>query len=132
MAVYSSDDVKRYGPQRAADNCDTIAIVKNPAKADNYATFTSKIVASAAISNVDWTFTPVAADLRVDVAGENNVDPAAAAADTDDLALAVYDSVAQVVHIVSDAVDRNITNEAGDLVNIPSLRYWVREWTSTV
>lgn len=127
MDNYTDLDVKRYGPQRAADNCDTIAIVKNHVKADSYATFLTKVIASAPIDNTDWSFTEVSEDLRVDVAGVTGVDPSGTAADTDDLSLAVYDSVNSKVYIVSDAVDRNLTNETGDLVNIPALRYWFRE-----
>lgn len=120
--LFTSSDVKRHGPQKAADDCNQICLVLNPVKAEPWATFQSKIIAQSSISIADFNFSAEGESLVVTVSGKSNIDPSGEAADTDDLCVAVIDTVAQKVHIVQDVVDRVITNETDDTVNIPAMR----------
>ncbi|WP_417705303.1 hypothetical protein [Rheinheimera aquimaris] len=120
--LFTSSDVKRYGPQKAADDCNQICLVLNPVKAEPWATFQSKIIAQSSISIADFNFSAEGESLVVTVSGKSNIDPSGEAADTDDLCVAIIDTVAQKVHIVQDVVDRVITNETDDTVNIPAMR----------
>lgn len=129
MANFSNQDFKRYGPDHAAQNADKIALVKNPVKGEAYATFQSKIIAEDNLAAGDWNFTASGNDLQVTVNGKSGIDPTGTALDTDDIAVAIYDSVGQAVFLVQDATDRDITNETGDTLNIPALVFYVREVT---
>lgn len=120
--LFTSSDVKRYGPQKAADDCNQICLVLNPVKAEPWATFQSKIIAQSSISIADFNFSAEGESLVVTVSGKSNIDPSGEAADTDDLCVAIIDTVAQKVHIAQDVVDRVITNETDDTVNIPAMR----------
>lgn len=132
MANYTHSDYKQFGPQVVKDNADTIALVKNPIKSDNYATFSGKIIAQAAMAGTDVNFAASGEDLQVTINGKSGIDPSGTAASADDICVAVFDSVGQKVYIVQDANDRDITNEAGDTVNIPALVTYIREMTATV
>lgn len=132
MANFSDQDFKRYGPDRAAKNADTIALVVNPVKTDTFAAFQAKIIAQATLSEVDWNFAVSGNDLQVTINGKSNIDPSGTAASTDDIAVAIFDSVGQVVYLVQDATDRDITNQTGDTLNIPALVCYVREVTPVV
>lgn len=129
MANFSNQDFKRYGPDHAAQNADTIALVKNPVKGEAYSTFQSKIIAQTGLVAGDWNFAASGNDLQVTINGKSGIDPSGTAADTDDIAVAIFDSVGQAVFLVQDATDRNITNEAGDTLNIPAMVFYVREVT---
>jgi len=126
---FSNQNFKRYGPDHAAQNADTIALVVNPVKADNYATFSAKIIAQATLVSGDWNFTASGQDLQVTVNGKSGIDPSGTADATDDIAVAIFDSVGQEVFLVQDATDRDITNGTGDTLNIPALQFFVREVT---
>lgn len=127
---FSSQNFKRYGPDHAAVNADSIALVKNPVKADPYATFATKVIASTTLGVGDWSFAASGEDLQVTINGKSGLDPSGTALATDDIAIAIYDSVGQEVFLVQDATDRDITNEAGDTVDIPALVFFVREVTA--
>lgn len=127
---FSSQNFKRYGPDHAATNADSIALVVNPLKADNYATFSGKIIAQTSLAGGDWNFAASGDDLQVTVNGKSGIDPTGTAADTDDIAVAIFDSVGEEVFLVQDATDRNITNETGDTLDIPALVFYIREVTA--
>tara|TARA_Y100000034_G_scaffold122881_1_gene168903 strand:+ start:5875 stop:6267 length:393 start_codon:yes stop_codon:yes gene_type:complete len=124
---YTSTDWKRYGPQKAADDCNQICLVLNPVKSEPWATFQSKIIAQSSISIADFNFSADGESLVVTVSGKSNIDPSATAADTDDLCVALVDTVGQKVHFVQDVIDRDITNETDDTVNIPAMRVVLSE-----
>jgi hypothetical protein len=133
MAVnYSHSDFKRYGPDRAQQSADTIALVVNPVKSDTFAAFQGKIIAQDTLASGDWNYAPDGEDLQVTINGKSGIDPSGTAADTDDIAVAVFDSVGETVYLVQDATDRNITNETGDTLNIPALVFYIREVTPVV
>lgn len=125
--IYSSTAAKRYGPQKAAEECDVICLVLNPVKAESFAAFQAKIIAQAAISISDWNFTNSGENLTVTVNAKSNIDPSGTAADADDLCVAVIDTVNQAVHYVQDVVDRVVTNETDDTINIPGLQLTIGE-----
>lgn len=127
---YTSTAVKRHGVQYVADNCDTVALVLNPLKSDSFAAFQAKLIATAAITPADFSFTASGEDLLVTINGKSGIDPTGTALDTDDLSIAYYDSVGQTVELVGDIVDRNITNADGDTVNIPQFQMYIREATA--
>jgi hypothetical protein len=129
MANFSVQDFKRFGPDVAAQNADTIALVVNPVKADNFATFQGKIIAESPLVLADWNFAANANDLQVTINGKSNIDPSGTATSGDDIAVAIFDSVGEVVYLVQDVTDRPITNETGDALNIPALVFYVREPT---
>lgn len=130
MAVFTSTEWKRYGPEQAAQNCDQVAVVKGLLKADNWATLQSKIIASASISSADWNFAASGDDLQVTINGKSNVDPSDTSALADDIALAYIDTVNQIAYLITDLTDRDITNDAGDLINIPANIVYIREMTT--
>lgn len=125
---FSHVDYKTNGPQILKAEATHIALVKNPAKADSFAAFTAKIITSVAITAADITFTPVGQTLQVTVAGENGLDPSQTAAIGDTLGVAVYSDVTEKVYICQGAVSRAITNETGDVVNIPNFTHTIQEY----
>lgn len=125
---FSHVDYKQNGPQILKDEATNIALVKNPAKADTFAAFTAKIIASVGIVPADITFTPVGETLQVTVAGENGLDPNQTAAIGDALGVAVYSTVTEKVYICQGAVSRVITNETSDTVNIPNFVHTIQEF----
>lgn len=131
MAFFTHSDVKRYGPQRAADEANRLALVKGPVKGEAYAAFTAKIIAEVALVAGDFSFTASGEDLIFTVAGENGLDPSQTAAAGDDLTLCLYSTVTQKVYICQDAQNRVITNETGDTVNIPNMSYTIKELAQT-
>lgn len=132
MANFSLQDFKQFGPDVAAQNADTIALVVNPLKADIFATFQGKIIAQSPLVLADWNFAANGNDLQVTINGKSNIDPSGTAASTDDIAVAIFDSAGGVVYLVQDVSDRTITNETGDALNIPALVFYVREPTPVV
>lgn len=130
MAFFSSTEYKQNGPNILKTDADFIGLVKNPVKADNWATFTSKLIATAAIVPDDVVFAASGNDLQVTIAAKSNIDPSGTAIATDDLSVVVYSSATQKVHICQDATNRDITNGAGDTVNIPSLVAFIREYAT--
>lgn len=130
MANYSNSDFKRYGPQVIADNADRIALVKGPLKADTFVQFQAKIIAEATMSSADVVFADSGNDLQVTINGKSAIDPTGTALVTDDIAVAVYSTVQEKVYMVQDAVDKVISNDNGDTVNIPALVFYVREATA--
>lgn len=129
MAFFSSTEYKQFGPNILKTDADFIGLIKNPVKSDNWATFSSKLIASAPIVAADVTFAASGNDLQITVAGESGVDPSGTAALADDLSVVVYSSATQKVHICQDAVNRDITNGTGDTVNIPNLVAFIREYS---
>lgn len=130
MANFTHEDYKRFGPNVLVTDANRIALVKNPVKADSYATFLGKVIADTAMAGGDVSFAASGQDLQVTVAAKSGVDPSGTAIISDDLSVAVYSTVSQKVFIVQDAVNRAITNETGDTVNIPALVAFVREATA--
>lgn len=126
---FSHADFKRYGPDRAQQNADKIALVVNPVKADTFAAFQGKIIAEDTLASGDWNFSASGEDLQVTINGKSGIDPSGTAAATDDIAVAVYDSVGQTVYLVQDVTDRDITNQTGDTLNIPAVVFYIREVT---
>lgn len=129
MAFFSSTEYKTNGPNILKTDADFIGLIKNPAKADTYAQMIAKLIATAPIVAADVTFAASGNDLQVTVAGEAGVDPTGTAAVGDDLSVVVYSSTSQKVHICQDAVNREVTNGAGDTVNIPNLVAFIREYS---
>lgn len=130
MSNFTHSDYKRYGPNILFAEANRIGLVKNPVKADSYATFLTKVIADTAIVPADITFSASGEDLQVTVAAKPGIDPSGTAVIGDDLCVAVYSTVTQKVYIVQDAVNRAITNETGDTVNIPALVAFIRELTA--
>lgn len=131
MANYSHSDFKKFGPNILVTTANRIALVKNPVKTDSYATFAGKVIADAAlVGGTDVAFADVGNDLQVTIAAKNNIDPSGTALISDDICVAIYDTVSEKVFLVQDANDRAITNEVGDLLNIPSLVFFNREMTA--
>ena len=130
MANYSSTEFKRNGPQVIADNANRIALVKGPVKADTFAQFQAKIIAEATMSSADVVFAASGNDLQVTINGKTAIDPTGTSLVTDDIAVAVYSTVSEIVYLVQDAVDKVISNDEGDTVNIPALVFFVREATA--
>lgn len=133
MANYSSLDYKKFGTNiLITDSADRLALVINPAKSDNFAVFSSKIIAVTPLTSDSFDFTAVGEDLRTTITGASGVATTAAASITDDLSVAVFSSVSQKVHLVQDATNRVITNSPGDKVDIPNLVSFIREATAVV
>lgn len=129
MAFFSSTEYKQNGPNILKTDADFIGLIKNPSKADSYATMLTKLIATAPIVAADVTFAASGNDLQVTVAGKSGIDPSDTAALADDLSVVVYSSATQKVHICQDAVNRDITNGTGDTVNIPNLVAFIREYS---
>lgn len=132
MAInYSHSDFKKFGPNVLVTTANRIGLVKNPVKTDSYATFVAKVIADAAfVGGTDVAYADVGNDLQVTLAAKPNIDPSGTALITDDICVAVYDTVSQKVFLVQDANDRVITNETSDLLNIPALVFFNRELTA--
>lgn len=130
MANYTSTEYKQFGPNLLTTDADRMALVKNPVKADTFAAFQAKIIAEVAIDNTDVSFAAVGADLEVTIAGQNALDATGTALLTDDLAVAIYDTTSEKVHLVQDATNR-VVNDT-DPVNIPDLVMYIREATPVV
>ncbi|MER2494409.1 hypothetical protein [Catenovulum sediminis] len=127
MAHYTHSKVKRNGFQHIKDNGDLVVILKAPLKADNWATTQSKILAQSAIANGDMFLTDVGDDLQFTSNPKSGIDPDLSAANTDDIAAAILDTVNQEVLIVQDIVDKDILNADGDTITIPGLSVFCRE-----
>jgi hypothetical protein len=129
MAIFfSSTNSKRHGPQHSKDNASHIVVVKNPVKADDWATFQSKIVAQAPITGADINITEVGGDLQVTVNGKNDIDQSQAALVSDDICMAIIDSAGEEIKYCLDAVDKVITNADGDKVDLPQITFFIREF----
>ncbi len=130
MATFSSTNSKRHGPQHSKDNATAIVLSKNPAKADDWATYQSKIVAKAPITGSDIAITEDGDDLKVTVNGKADIDQTAAAAADDDICMLIVDEIAEEVKYCLDANDKVITNEEGDTIDLPTLVFRIREFAS--
>jgi hypothetical protein len=132
MANFTHAEYKEFGPNiLKTAPANRIALVKNPVKADSYATFLTKVIADAAVNAVtDVTFAASGQDLQVTVAGKTGLDPAGTALVGDDLSIAVYNTTTQKVYVCQDATNRAISNETGDTVDIPALVAFVREYSA--
>lgn len=130
MAFFSSTEYKQNGPNILKTDADFIGLIKNPLKTDTYAQMQAKLIATAPIVAADVTFAASGNDLQVTVAGKSGVDPSGTAALADDLSVVVYSSTTQKVHICQDAANRDVTNGAGDTVNIPNLVAFIREYAT--
>lgn len=128
MAIFfTSSNFKRKGPQHAKDNANAIVLVKNPNKADDWATFQSKIVAQAPITGADIALTDIGDDLQFSVNGKADIDQTATAEASDDICMTVVDTVNEEVMFCTDATDRVVTNETGDRIDLPAITHFVRE-----
>jgi len=123
---FSSYNFKLNGAQHVKDNANIIALALNVLKADNYATASGKIIASAAMTGADVSLAASGEDLQITINGKS-IDPTTTGLVTDDLVVLILDSVGSEVILCQDATDRIITNEAGDTVTIPTLQAFVRE-----
>lgn len=130
MAAFTSIEFKQNGPQILKTDANKIALVKNVAKADAYATVLTKIVAGTDFAAADVTFAANGQDLRCTFAAKNAVAVTAAAADTDDLSIVIYSTATSKVHFCQNAIDRVITANAGDKTDIPSFTFDVKEPTT--
>lgn len=130
MTNYTNLDYKQFGPNILTTAATHLALVKNPVKADTFAQFQAKIIASVAIDTGDISFAASGQDLQVTIAAQNGIDPTGTAAAADDLCVAAYSTTTEKVYIVQDAANRDITNGAGDTVNIPALVAFIREATA--
>jgi hypothetical protein len=124
MSKHTSSEYRR-SPEAVLDTCDTIGIVKGFLKTDTFAEFTAKLLASTTMSAADITF---AED------DENNRDTVTIAAkaltrtgtclDTDDSSVAHWDSVGEVVHLVLDNTDIEIT-ASNPTINKPASTHYL-------
>lgn len=130
MAAFTSIEFKQNGPQILKTDANKIALVKNVAKSDSYATTIGKIVAVTDFAAADVTFAASGNDLRCTFAAKSGIAVSAAAADTDDLSVIVYSTVTSKVHLCQNATDRVITGNPGDKTDIPSFTYDVKEPTA--
>lgn len=124
---YTSSNVKKNGPMHMKNNANLIALVKNPNKADNWATFQSKIIGQAAITGADIAIVDEGNDVKITINGKAGIDPNAAALQTDDICLAVCITGTEEVCLVNDANDRDIDNNPDDTIDIPANIYYIRE-----
>ena len=127
MAFFTSSNWKRKGPQHAKDNANAIILLKNPAKADNWAVVQSKLVAQATITAADISLTDVGNDLQVSVNGKSGVDQSATAEETDDLCMVIADTVNEEVMLCTDANDRVVPNQEGDTIDLPGIIHTIKE-----
>lgn len=125
MAFFTHSDVKTGGPDVAKTNCTSIHLVKNPLKADTWATFLTKIVASATITDTDWTYTPSGEEIVVTTPDNTGVTPSGTALAADDLSIAAVDTANQIVYVVQDVTNRDINNT--DPVTIPGIDWTIKE-----
>lgn len=125
MAQYSHFAFKQQGPQYLKDNVTLVLLVVNPLKADSYAALVAKAIASEAYDQDDVVITASGEDCLTTLAAKADVDPSGTAASGDDICLA-YVSGTEVI-LVMDANDRDLTNETGDLINIPEMSLFFRE-----
>lgn len=123
---FSSYNFKLNGAQHLKDNGKLLALAKGVLKADTYVQASAKIIASAAMTGADVTLAANGNDLQITVNGKS-IDPTATAATIDDLVVLVLDDINDEVILCQDATDRDITNEAGDMVTIPALITHIRE-----
>lgn len=132
MSNFTHAEYKEFGPNiLKTAPANRVALVKNLAKADNYATFLTKVIADAALNAAtDVTFAASGQDLQVTVAAKTGIDPSGTALLTDDLSVAVYNTTTEKVYVCQDATNRVITNETGDTVDIPALVAFVREYSA--
>jgi hypothetical protein len=129
MAAFTSLEFKQNGPQILKTDANKIALVKNVAKADSFATMLGKIVAGTDFAAADVSFAANGQDLRATFAAKSSIPVTAGAADTDDLSVVVYSTTTSKVHLCQNATDRVITSNAGDKTDIPSFTYDVKEPT---
>jgi len=123
---FSHYNVKLNGAQYIKDNADKIALALDVLKADTHAQATAKVIASSAMTGADVILTASGNDLQITINGKS-IDPTAIAADTADLVVLILNDTGTEVLLCLDATDRNITNETGDTVAIPTLQTFLRE-----
>jgi hypothetical protein len=124
MSKHTSSAYRR-SPETVLDTCDNIGIVKGFLKTDTFAEFTAKLVASTTMSAADITFTE-------DDANNRDAITIAAKALTrtgtcllaDDTSAAHWDSAGEVVHLVLDNVDIEIT-ASNPTVNKPETTHYL-------
>ena len=126
MAIfYTSQAVKRNGPQYLKDNVTTAYLCIAPAKGDNIAAIQGKAIAQVALPGTDVTLTDSGNDLLVNINGKSGIDPSGTATSGQDIGV-VYCSATENLLCI-DATDRDLTNETGDTIDIPAAQYTVPE-----
>jgi tellurite resistance protein len=137
MAISFSSSAYRRAPQAVIEACNAVAVVKNAAQADNYAAFEAKIIASAAMTGADVSFTEVTTDVgdgvgdRVNINGKTATRTGTAVGASDDLSIAYYNTGTSAVHYVLDAGDIDITTDNPSVI-IPATIHWLRQPTLKV
>lgn len=127
MAAFTSFEFKQNGPQILKTDANKIALVKNVAKADSFATVLTKIVAGTDFAAADVSFAASGDDLRATFTAKSGVPVTSAALINDDLSVVVYSTTTSKVHLCQNATDRAITSNPGDKADIPSFTYDVKE-----
>lgn len=121
---YTSTNTKKNGPQHVKDNVTDVYLCIAPLKSDTVAQIAAKAIATAPLTGADVTLVEDGNDLHADFASKS-IDPTATATGSDDLTT-VYCSATENLLCI-DAVDRIVTNNDGDTVQIPAGRYTVPE-----
>lgn len=122
---YSSTNFKRNGPQYLADNITQAMVVVGTVKANTFAQHQAAAIATFPLTGGDVAFANAGDDLQVTISGATGVDPSGTATAGEDTGVA-YCSATEVILVV-DATDRIITNEAGDLIDVPAAQTFIRE-----
>ena len=113
----SHSDVKRAGLSLAKANADLQVVLKNPQAGDNYATLFGKVIAQATFTSTDMAINTVGNDEVGTINGKADVDQSDVAADTDDLCMALVDTVNSKFYYIVDAVDKAISNDDGETIS---------------
>lgn len=125
---YTATVCKRKIPDYIAANVTTMYLCKAPLKGDTVAQIAAKAIASAPFTGADMSIADVGEDVVTTFAGKNNLDPSDTSALSDDL-VTVYCSATENL-IAIDAVDRVVTNDTGDTINVGAATYTIPELTA--
>jgi hypothetical protein len=124
MAKHTSSAYRR-APETVLDTCDTIGIVKGFDKADTFAEFEAKVIAETTMSAADITFTEDDANNRdVVTIAAKSITRTGTSLIGDDTAVAHWDSVGEVVHLVLDNTDIAIT-ASNPTINKPATTHYL-------
>lgn len=130
---FSKSSAKDSYVAHVRDNANALVLVKGLLKTDDWATYLTKVVASAGLVAGDWTFADGADGARTYTTNsKTGVDPGLSAdGATDDIAIAAVDTVGQVIYLVQDVTDTDILNNDGDTLTIPGFNFSLPEFGAT-
>jgi hypothetical protein len=120
MAKWYHPDVLDNGLNRIKSNAERVAVIKNYAEADSYATVIGNIVAAAATVSVDYTLGNQGTNGRQLAAPAKSPAASASSAGGDNLHIAYLDDTnSKVLAVTDETSDQVITT--GNTINIPAL-----------